>query len=362
MKVSPNLNRRDFLAAGSAAALAAFALRGWAAPAGPRRLRVAQIGTAHAHAAEKWATLQRFPEHFAVAGLCEPDPALRAKAAGQEEYRGAAWLAEEELFSRDDLDAVLVETELPDLLRYGERAIARGWHLHLDKPPGRDLAAWRRLQAAAAAARRVLQPGYMYRYHPALRFCLEAQERGWLGEILAIHGDIGKVIGPARRPWLAEHYGGSMLLLGCHLIDLTVALMGAPASVTTHRRRSFPERDAFSDHEVAVLGYPRGLATIRSLLAEVGGDDRRQLVVCGENATLEVTPLEPARLRVAFQRPPAGFRAGYQDVPLPAVAGRYDEQLLDFAAMAQGQPSRLPRFDAAHDALVQDVLLRAAGA
>jgi len=280
-----------------------------------------------------------------------PRPPLSALITGR--------LSEAGLFARTDLDAVLVETELPDLLHYGTRVLERGWHLHLDKPPGRDLAAWRRLQARAAAANRVLQTGYMYRYHPALRFCFEAQEQGWLGDILAIHGDIGKVIGAGRRPWLAEHYGGSMLLLGCHLVDLTVALMGAPAGVTSHRRRTFPAPDEFFDHEVAVLEYPRGLATIRSLLAEVGGDDRRQFVVCGENATIEVRPLEPARVRVAFKRPPAGFKAGYQDVTLPAVTGRYDAQLLDFAALVRGGTSCLPRFDAAHETLVHEVLLRA---
>lgn len=354
------MHRRDFLQQGALTALAvAGALRAAEKSALVRPLRVAQLGTAHAHATEKWATLRRNPETFECVALCEPDAEQRGRAAASPEYRGAPWVEERELFARSDVDAVFVEAELPDLLRHGRRVLDAGWHLHLDKPPGRDFAAFAALQAQALAARRVFQQGYMYRYHPAIRFCFEAAERGWLGRILAVQGEMGRAIPAARRPWLAEHYGGAMLFLGCHLLDLAVGLLGAPERVTLHRRRSFPARDAFSDHEVAVLEYRDALATVRSLLAEVGGGERRQFVVMGENATIEVLPLEPARVRVAFQNPPAGYRAGYQEVTLPAPRGRYDEQLLDFAGQVRGQPSVLPRFDAAHDRRVHEVLLRA---
>jgi predicted dehydrogenase len=355
------MNRRVFLAEtglGGLAATLPAVLRGAAARP---RVRVAQIGTAHAHAAEKWAALGALAADVERVGLCEPDPERRERARGEPEYADAEWLDLEAVLRRTDVDAVLVETELPDLMAMAERVLAAGRHLHLDKPPGRDLAGFERLQRTANATGRVLQQGYMYRYHPAVRFCFEALARGWLGRPLAVHGEIGKAIGAARRPWLAQHYGGSMMLLGCHLIDLTVAALGEPQRVTTHRRRSFPERDEFHDHELAVLEYSGALATVRSLLAEVEGEERRQWVVCGENGTIEVRPLEPARVRVAFTRPPEGFVRGYQDVPLPQPAGRYTEQLTDFVRQVRGGASELPRFDAAHDRRVQAVLVRAAG-
>jgi predicted dehydrogenase len=71
----------------------------------------------------------------------------------------------------------------------------------------------------------------MYRYHRGVPVLPGSEAAGLAGpKIFSIHGEIGKVIGPARRPWLAEHYGGAMMLLGCHLLDLAVALMGAPRS------------------------------------------------------------------------------------------------------------------------------------
>jgi predicted dehydrogenase len=356
------MHRREFIRNGTLATISvASGMQAMGQPvAGGRPLRVAQIGTAHAHAAEKWATLRRFPDMFECVALCEPEAALRKHATSEARYRGAPWVSEAELFARRGIDAVLVETELPDLLHYGERVLRAGWHLHLDKPPGRSLQGFDRLQQLAAQGGRVFQQGYMYRYHPAFRFCFEAAAQGWFGRIFSIHGDIGKAIGAGRRPWLAEHYGGSMMLLGCHLLDLAVGLMGRPGRVTAHRRNTFPDRDSFFDHEVAVLEYPGGLATIRSMLAEVEGEERRQFVVSGENATLEIRPLEPARVRIAFERPPADFTSGYQDVPVAPVDGRYSAQLLDFANLVRGQRAAEPRFDRAHDRLVHEVLLEAA--
>ncbi|HVZ65659.1 MAG TPA: Gfo/Idh/MocA family oxidoreductase [Lacunisphaera sp.] len=351
------MNRRDFIRQGSAAAVVAFGARAFGANAPVRRLRIAQIGTAHSHAAGKWEALCRRNDLFDCRGIWEPDPAQRRAAQRRPEYAGARWLDEAEFFG-GDLEAVAVETELPDLLAMGRRVLESGWHLHLDKPPGTDLAAFAAVQDLAARRGRVLQTGYMFRYHPAFRFCLRAAQAGWLGSIFAVHGDIGKVIAPDRRAWLAENYGGSMMLLGCHLLDLTVALLGLPDRATPYRRRTRPEHDAFFDNEMAVLEYPRAVATIRSLLCEVGGDERRQFVVCGENGTVEVMPLEPARVRLTLQKPAGGYPAGASEVPLPEVKFRYDEMLRDFHGRANGAPSLQPKFDAAHDLAVQRLLLQ----
>ena len=351
------MHRRQFLRTSTVAATTLLA--GWplrAATSGGR-IRIVQIGTEHTHAREKWLTLQRMSGVFEVAGIWEPDANARAKAAAEPEYHGARWLTEAEVFGDRAIQAAVVETELPDLLSMGRRCIEAGFHLHLDKPAGADLAGFVALQQDAARTNRVLQLGYMLRYHPAIRFCFEAQQAGWLGEIYAVSGDKGKVVGTQRRPWLAENYGGSMMLLGCHLLDLTVALLGRPQQHTSHRRQTFPDRDGFFDHEIAVLEYPRGLATIRSMLVEVGGEERRQWVVCGTKGTIEILPLEPARLRLCLEKPNGNFRAGWQHVDLPMPAGRYGDMMADFAGMVAGRPSEMPLFNAAHDALALELLL-----
>ncbi len=353
------MNRRDFLRTSSVAAAALLGSRPLLAAEGGR-VRVVQIGTAHSHAPEKWTTLHRLADVYDVAGIWEPDAARRAAIANEPEYRGARWLTEAEVFGDRSIRAALVETELPDQLAMARRVLEAGWHLHLDKPPGADLAAFAALQQQAARDGRVLQLGYMLRHHPAIRFCFAAHRQGWLGPLAAIHADKGKAIGARRRPWLAANYGGSMMLLGCHMLDLTLALLGQPDAHTTHRRRTFPERDSFYDHEVAVLEYPRALATIRSLLVEAGGEERRQFVLCGERGTIEVLPLEPAHVRLFLTEPAGGFHAGWQNVELPLPTGRYDDMMRDFAGMIAGRPSAVPVFSPAHDLLVQKTLLAVA--
>lgn len=354
------MNRRAFLRTGSLAALAtAASARLAAAPATP--LRVAQVGTTHSHAPAKWTTLNRLTADFAVAGIWEPDPSQRAKARARPEYAGARWLEERELFADRTIQAAVVETELPDLHATGRRCLEAGWHVHLDKPPGRDLAGLTELQRLAARDKRVLQHGYMYRYHPAIRFAVEQARAGLLGRILAIHGDIGSDIAVDRRPWLAEAYGSSMMLLGCHLVDVAVAILGEPQAVAGHRRRSFPKRDNYYDNSVAMLGYPDALAVIRSLNFEVGGGPRRQFAVFGETGSIEVRPLEPGQVRLTLKQAAGGFAAGEQEVKLPAVAGRYDEQLQDFAAMVRGRPSAIPYYTPEHDLAVHRAVLAASG-
>lgn len=356
------MDRRDFIRTGGTAAAATVAARLLASESRPPdKLRIAQIGTAHAHAAKKWATARSLPDLFDCIGIWEPDPARRRQVMSEPEYRGARWLDENAIFGDPTISAILVETELPELLAMGGRCLEAGRHVHLDKPPGTEITELIRLQDIAAKKRCILQMGYMYRYHPAFRFCLDAVRQGWLGEVFSIHGDIGKALDPDRRPWLAENYRGSMMLLGCHLLDIALVVLGCPDAVKVHRRNTFPGQGAFFDHEMTVLEYPGALATIRSMLAEVGGAERRQFLICGTDGTVRIEPLEPAQVTLTLDRPAGNFAAGTHEVEVPPVAARYDAMLRDFAAQIAGKPSSAPAFDPAHDRLVQTVLLQAAG-
>jgi predicted dehydrogenase len=343
------MNRRDFLKAGGAAAMAAVASRPlYAAGAGARPLRVVQIGTEHSHGRGKWATITKFPGLFTPVGVWEPFAAVKAQSVKFPEYAGVRWLEEKEVWAEKP-DAILVETDLPDLLEYGRRVLEHGCHLHLDKPPGADLEKFVGLQSIARRRRLVFQTGYMFRYQPAFRFAFDAARNGMLGRVFAVHGDIGSDMTMGRRSELAQRYGGSMLLLGSHLVDLAVAVMGVPAKVSVTRHQSYPEHDNYYDNEVAVLDYPTGSAVIRCLNSEVNGGQRRQFLVFGQNGTVEILPLEPAQVRLSLKEARGGFKTGTQQVDLPAITGRYDEMMQDFARLIRGEPSIVPQFDAAHE-------------
>ena len=344
--------RRRFLAS-SALALAARA----APSSGP--LRIGQIGTTHAHAAGKLAALRRLPEHFEIVGVVEPDPARRAAVAGQPAYRGLPWLTEEALFATPGLRAVTVETVVEDLVPTARRCVAAGLHVHLDKPAGPSLPAFRELLAAAGARGLTVQLGYMFRYNPGFVFLRRAVREGWLGDITEISGGIGKLADAAVRRDAGRFAGGGMFELGCHLIDQVVSLLGPPAAVNGVSRRLGPPGDPFADNQLALLEYPRALVTIRCNHTDPLGNERRGFAVTGTRGTAELRPLEPPRLRLGLAQAQAGFQRGFQDVELAPSPGRYDGEFLDLVAVVRGGPPLA--WDAAHDLAVHAAVLRASG-
>ena len=331
-----------------------------------RRIRIGQLGIGHNHGAAKMATLRRLSEHFEVVGLAEPDPEWRRKRGTDPAYQGLPWLTEEQLLNTKGLQAVAVETDVPDLVPAAQRCVEAGLHLHLDKPGGEAMPPFRALLEAAERRGVTVQMGYMYRHNPALGFCLNAVHQGWLGQVFEVHCVMSRMDGADYRRWLSQFRGGAMYIFGGHLIDLVVSLLGKPERVTSYQRQTWPEKDDLFDNGLAVLEYPRATATVRTAVVEFEGFRRRQFVVCGDEGTLDIRPIEPTwrdrepmRLHLALAHPHGPYPAGCQVVELPIPAGRYDEQLVELAQIIRGEKAN--PYASAHELTVQQALLEAAG-
>jgi len=354
-------DRRRFLASTVGAAAAAVPwlpsrARG-AAP--PPRIKVGQVGIGHNHASAKMATFRKLADQYEVVGVVESDPEWRRKRGHDPAYRGLTWMTEEQLLNAQGLTAVAVETDVPDLVPTAARCLDAGMHLHQDKPGGESLGPFEKLLAEAERRGLTVQLGYMYRNNPAVQFCLRAVREGWLGEVFEVHAVMSRRDGADYRRWLSQFRGGAMYIFGCHLIDLLVAMLGKPDRITPYQRQTLPEPAGLYDHGLAVLEYPRATATVRTSVVEVEGYQRRQLVVCGDEGTVDIRPLEPPRLRLALAKPREPFTTGYQEVPLPPVPGRYDDQLLELARVIRGEIAN--PYPPAHERLVQEALLAACG-
>lgn len=323
----------------------------------PPRLRIGQIGTGHAHAGGKVAVLRQSAD-FELAGVCEPDEQLRKLAAARKDYQGVRWLTEEQLLNTPGLRAVAVETEVKDLLATAERCVAAGLHVHLDKPAGESLLQLRRLLEQAGRRGLTVQMGYMFRYNAGFELCLQAAREGWLGRVFAVEAVIGKAVGADERKKLLPYRGGAMFELGCHLIDAVVALLGPPTAISTQARSAGGLSDGFPDHQVATLAYPEALVTVRSSLLEVGGNLRRQFVVCGEAGTAELRPLEPPAVRLSLAQARGAYRRGDQEVSVPNRP-RYAADFADLARVIRGEKQF--SWSMAHDLAVQAAVLQASG-
>ena len=118
-----------------------------------------------------------------------------------------------------------------------------GKHVHIDKPAGASLPAFRRILDSARKQKLLVQMGYMYRYNPAVVLLRELLKKGWLGEVFEVHAVMSKVVAPAERKQLARFKGGILFELGCHVLDLVVADPGAGHHAGRRARGAAADRD-----------------------------------------------------------------------------------------------------------------------
>ena len=144
--------------------------------------------------------------------------------------------------------------------------------------------------------------GYMFRYNPAVVLLRRAIARGWLGELFEVHAVMSKLVEPVDEQ-AGGVFGRDDVRLGCHLIDLIVTLLGKPGSVTPFLQHNGEAADTLLDNALAVLRYPRALASVNARL-EVEGEERRRLVVCGTRGTFHIEPLDNPSARVTFAAAP----------------------------------------------------------
>ncbi len=349
--------RRQFLQqlAGAAVAWPALSLLADEAKSAPR-IKVGQIGLTHAHAS-KLDIYVKSPD-YEVVGIVEPNEKLRAAYQRKPGYESVKWMTRDELLNASGLQAVLVETEVKDLLDNAEACIDAGKHIHLDKPAGESLSHLKRIQEKAAKQNLMIQMGYMFRYNPGVVLLRKLLAEGWLGDIFEVHAVMSKVVDPKSRVGLARYPGGIMFELGGHVMDLVVGVLGKPDKVTGFNRHTSKLDDGLVDNMLAVLEYPKATGTVKSTAVEVEGSARRQLTVCGTEGTLHIQPLDDPSVKLALSKPRGEYKAGYQDIALPKYV-RYVDDAADMARVIRGEQKFA--FSPAHDLAVQTALLEACG-
>jgi predicted dehydrogenase len=306
-----------------------------------KKIRTAHFGIAHDHSAVTMECARKYPDIFEIVGICEPDEETRNTMGNHPAYAGIPWLTEDELLSRDDIDAVLCEGHELRSVSDAQKCIDRGFHVHLDKPGGTDIAAFEALLKSAHQKGLTLQMGYMYRYNPAFRRVMEAVREGTLGTITGIDGTFSILHPSEKRKWLGQFPGGMMFYIGCHVIDMILLLNGLPDDVHPFNRSSDHDNDGSLDSAFAVLDYPRGACTVRTNATEINGYARRSLLVSGTKASIEIRPLECPTLMNITTLEDAKKGPGSDDASRSVfpgyLPGRYDDMMLEFSACVRGE-------------------------
>ena len=306
-----------------------------------RKIKVAQIGTsANSHGNQIWKSLIGQPELFEVVGYAFPEGEREKFPKQAAKFDGYREMTVEEILNDPTIEAVAVETEEVYLTKYALMVAKAGKHLHMEKPGGLVLSEFEELIAILKEKKLVFSTGYMYRFNPKIREALEKVKRGELGEIYSVEAHMSCTHPREVREWLGNFQGGMLFFLGCHLIDLIYQLQGEPREVIPLSCATGFDGVSAEDYGMVVFQYKHGVSFVKTCAAERGGFLRRQFVICGEQGTVEIKPLEyivtGGQYTIASECDEIGWQIPWK-VSQSEVFDRYDGMMRNFAELVRGK-------------------------
>lgn len=313
-----------------------------------KKIRVVQIGSSHAHALGAIKTLRDLSNVFEVVAVGEPDEEKRKTLAENPLYSGLYICSVEEALNISNLDAAVIETDERDLTKYAYMAAKKGLHIQMDKPGGEDAEEFRVLIDEIKKQNIVFQPGYMYRFNPAIKKAMKLVKDGALGEIFSVEAQMSIDNGGDFDSYLSKFKGGMMYFLGCHLIDIVYKICGKP-------KKAHPFNYSTGGAQSKIFGmtayeYENGTSFVKTVGNEVNGFMRRQIVICGTKGTIEIKPIEEfipedtdylvTSLRLSLKNEENHPNFDCSEIFRFPPYKRYDDMFLNFAALVNGNGRR----------------------
>ncbi len=305
--------------------------------------------------------VRKFPELFEVVGYAEENERWVEKRGNMKGYEGLPRMGVDELISK--CDAMLIETDVWDLTATAKKCIDAGLHIHMDKPASGTLEEYKALLDSAEQQKLVVQLGYMYRYNPAILKCLEHIKNGDLGEIYSINAEMSTYHTVPYKQWLCNFKGGIQYILGSHLVDLIVYILGEPNNITAWEKHTKLDGVDFADNNLAVLEYDKALARVFVSSVEVNGWGRRSFMVSGSKGTVDIEPIENDCTMTYASTDFCSncYEDMHQDVEVKDIPKncRYDDMMQDFHAYIMGTKEN--PFTYEHDYKVHKVIDKMVG-
>lgn len=339
------MNRRDFVAVSLAAGTA------WAAAEKP--VGVAFLGASHSHAKDKLKVVQGLGLYRLI-GVWDEDDAVRQALIKQ----GLKVTAPDELLRNPEVEAVIVESDVPDHQRHARMALSARKHVHVEKPPATDVAGFRELLDLAARHKLVFQQGYMWRHHPGFHALTDVVKSGAIGDVYLVTAVMHKTLEAERRPEWARFRGGQMFEQCSHLVDQMVRLMGRPDRITPFLKKSGKFDDNLADNTVAVLEFPAALGIVIGSALNPDGNRYRSFTVSGTKGTAILDPVEPGDFYVDLKVAAGPFSKGRQKIKTAPYV-RFEDDFKEMAAaIRQGKPLSVTPMQ---DLIVQEAIVETSG-
>jgi predicted dehydrogenase len=218
----------------------------------------------------------------------------------------------EELLSDDALDAVVIATPVPTHYALAKQALQAGKHVFVEKPPAMRAAEMDELVALATEQDRVLMPGHLLLYHPAVLKLKELIDGGELGDVLCVYGNrvnLGIVRSNENALWSLGVHDLSVIL---YLLDEDPELATAQGSASIH--------PGVEDVVFCFLRFPSGKIA-HMHLSWLDPHKMRKMTVVGDQKMVVFDDMEPERKVTVYEK-----RAGSAgelhsgDIYIPKIA------------------------------------------
>ena len=230
----------------------------------------------------------------------------RARAAADSLGAPRAYGSYEALVCDADVDVVYVATPHVAHRDNALLCLAAGRAVLVEKPFTLDAAQAREVADVARARGLFCMEAMWMRFQPATAALLELLAAGAVGEPRLLTASFGFTAPrePDNRWWNPALGGGALLDLGVYGVSLAHAVLGSPATVTSHAALAPTGVD---EQSVVVLGYESG--AIATLTTSLRVDLAAEAEVVGTSGRARLAPLYSPR-SVIVARTAAGGASG----------------------------------------------------
>ena len=229
-----------------------------------------------------------------LAWICDTDDDRRQQYADRyPQARLAATL--DDALADDAVDAVVIATPVPSHHALAARALQAGKHVFVEKPPAMRGPEMEELVSLARAADRVLMPGHLLLYHPAVRKLKELVDAGDLGDVLCIYGNrqnLGVIRSQENALWS----------LGVHDLSVILWLLEEePKSLVAHGRDFL--QPGVEDVVFCYLRFPSGKVA-HMHLSWLDPHKMRKITVVGREKMAVFDDMELERKVTVYEKAP----------------------------------------------------------
>src|SRR5690349_9574815 len=229
-----------------------------------------------------------------LAWLCDLDDAHLAPLA--ERYPHArATTALADMLADESLDAVVIATPVPTHYALAKQALEAGKHVFVEKPPAMRAVEMDELVQLAADGDRVLMPGHLLLYHPAVLKLKELVASGELGDVLCVYGNrvnLGIVRSNENALWS----------LGVHDLSVILYLLDEDPEIAIANGRDFLT-PGVEDVVFCYLRFPSGRIA-HMPLSWLDPHKMRRLTVVGREKMVVFDDMELERKVTVYEKSP----------------------------------------------------------